>query len=223
MFNDVLAILFPTNCVACLKSLASSEEHICSICIQKLVRCDFTNVKDNKIEKIFWGRVNFVHTVSFFRFIQKGRIQVIFHHFKYKGAKEIGERLGEVAARELRLFDDIDFLIPVPIHKKKRNIRGYNQSEWIVKGMQKVLKKESRLDAIVKSNHTSSQTKKGRFGRWKNVESSFKLKNYANLEGKHILLIDDILTTGATIEACANELLKIKNIQLSVFTLAATY
>lgn len=180
---------------------------------------------ENPIQKIFWGRVDFCQAISFYRFHKKGRLQRLIHHFKYKGVKEIGLTLGKMMASELKkqdFFNGIDMLVPVPIHKKKLRKRGYNQSHYLAEGISVVTNIPWRKDLIIKRLNTESQTKKGRFKRWKNVKSSFHLNDHKLNEEIHILLIDDVLTTGSTIEACAIELNKIKNVKLSLLTLAYT-
>ncbi|MEQ8910472.1 MAG: phosphoribosyltransferase family protein [Vicingaceae bacterium] len=180
---------------------------------------------ENPIEKIFWGRLELEKATSFYQFQKKGSLQRLIHHFKYKGIKEIGITMGSLMANDLQkqgFFEGIDYLVPVPIHQLKLKKRGYNQSQYLAEGVSKVTQIPVLLDLIEKRLNTESQTRKGRFKRWKNVKSSFHLKNSSGFEGHHILLLDDVLTTGSTLEACALELKKIEGLRLSLLTLAYT-
>jgi ComF family protein len=226
VIKAITHLFFPKVCFACGKPISSKLDHICIACRHALPRTSAHTMAENPIERIFWGRLPLEKATSFLKFQKKGRVQHLIHHFKYKRKKEIGETLGALAASELEqdnFFEGIDYLIPVPIHKLKLKKRGFNQSHHIAMGVEETTKIEARYDIIDKVTNTQSQTRKGRFKRWKNVESTFKLKNTENLEGKHLLLIDDVLTTGSTLEACGRELLKIPKLKLSLLTIAYTY
>ena len=168
----------------------------------------------------------FVKASSYLKFEQYGKTQRLLHALKYKGVKEIGTTLGELAALEIgetNFFDTIDVIVPVPIHKIKRKKRGYNQSYFIAEGIRNITEKKVEKTAVIKEINTESQTKKGRFKRWQNVNSTFKIIDSEVLIGKHILLVDDVATTGATIEAIGIQLQQLRGVKLSLLTIAATF
>ena len=174
---------------------------------------------------MFWGRLPLERATSFLQFQKSGKVQRLIHHFKYKGVKEIGYTLGQMAAFELKekgFFEGIDSIVPIPIHKLKLKKRGYNQSYFIAEGISDAIQIKIDLELITKEIHTESQTKKSRFKRWQNVDSSFKLnmERIPEYRGKHILLVDDVLTTGSTLEACGSQLLQIPGVKLSLLTMA---
>jgi ComF family protein len=178
---------------------------------------------DNPVEKRFRGKAPIFRGTSFF-FFQKGSpFQKLLHELKYKGNKEIGEILGRYAAAELLNSPDfcsIDIIIPIPLHPKRFAQRGYNQSEWIGKGLSAVLDKPQDTNTLKRVKQTTTQTKKSVFERFENTEGIFELSGAKELEGKHLLLIDDVLTTGSTLNAAINTLLNIPNVKISIFTLA---
>lgn len=148
------------------------------------------------------------------------------HHLKYRGVKEIGTTLGELAAIELKdtgIFNQVDLIIPLPIHEKKMKQRGYNQSEYVAKGLSNITDIHYANAYVKKIIHTESQTKKSRFKRWKNVESSFIVNQIEMIRNKHILLVDDVVTTGATAESCGNEILKVEGAKLNFLSIACAY
>lgn len=171
------------------------------------------------------GRVNVEYTASYL-FYRKGNcVQHILQELKYKGNKELGEYLGYQYASQLiesHIFQDIDLILPIPLHPKKEKKRGYNQSEWIAKGLSKGLKKPYASDILVRADFTETQTRKSRFNRWENVKNVFKIQNGDSIKNLHILVCDDVLTTGATMEAAMKDLLKIEGVKVSVVTLAVT-
>ena len=146
----------------------------------------------------------------------------IIHHLKYKGMKEVGYEMGKhfgAAIKQAQHFEEIDLLVPVPLHKNKLRQRGYNQSYWIAKGMGEIMNKPVETESIKRNVETNTQTRKARYERWENVEHIFKLKNEQLIRDKHILLVDDVVTTGSTLEACASALLKAENTKVSIATL----
>ena len=183
--------------------------------------------KENPIEKIFWGRLELEKASSYIRFEKESKIQRLLHALKYRGIKDVGTTLGKLAAKEFvksDFFNEIDVIVPIPIHKKKQRKRGYNQSHFIADGISAVTQIPVDKTSIRKNLNTSSQTNKSRFERYKNVNQTFTLTERASqLTSKHILLVDDVVTTGATIEACGNELKKIDGSKISLLTIACTY
>ncbi|MCQ2271502.1 MAG: ComF family protein [Bacteroidales bacterium] len=180
-------------------------------------------MENTPLDYIFMGRIP-VQKVSSMLFYKKGdSVQRILHSLKYKGNKEIGNFLGEIYGRQLRqspYFQSVDCIIPIPLHPKKMKIRGYNQSEWIAKGLSTSMDIPYLTDVLIRSEFTETQTKKSRFNRWENVKEVFAVDNVETVKGKHILLCDDVLTTGATTEAAISKLLTISDVRVSVVTLA---
>lgn len=226
MLQPIKNLFFPKVCFACGNGLSKSENHICIACITQLPRTNYFQSRNNEVEKVFWGRIPIERATSFLLFKPKGKVQKLIHYFKYKGQKEIGITLGELAANELKqqgFFEGVDLIVPMPIHRLKRNVRGYNQSDYLVEGISNATGIEKELGNIIKAVNTSSQTKKGRFKRWKNVKTTFQIKDSNKFIDKHLLIVDDVITTGSTIEACSLELLKIPNLKISVLSIAMTY
>ena len=226
MISSLVSLIFPNICFACGDTLANQQKHICTSCFLSMPRTNFFGSEKNEVEQKFWGRVELQRATSFLYFTNKGKVQQIIHHFKYKGQKEIGVTLGEWAAAELLtqgFFESIDLIIPIPIHELKKQKRGYNQSDFIAAGLGNLTGIEIETKNLVKQLNTQSQTRKSRFKRWENVKTTFKVRDEQKLTGKHILLVDDVITTGATVEACAIELLKVQNVKLSLLSIAMTY
>lgn len=220
---DFFNLIYPNQCLVCNESLIRNEHHICMTCLSGIPRTNYHLMPDNPIEKRFWGKVP-VHRATAFFFFQKGSpFQKLLHALKYKGNKEIGEALGKYAGADLldsADFAGIDVIIPVPLHPDKLVQRGYNQSEWIGKGLSHMLAKPQDTTALLRLVGNTTQTKKSVYERYANTEGIFGLSNKHALSGKHILLIDDVLTTGSTLEACINALLDADNVKISIFTLA---
>lgn len=222
-FADLLDLIYPNLCFICGETLLKSESHICLSCLNNIPRTNYHLLTDNPVEKRFWGKAPIFRGTSFF-FFQKGSpFQKLLHELKYKGNKEIGEILGRYAAAELLNSPDfcsIDIIIPIPLHPKRFAQRGYNQSEWIGKGLSAVLDKPQDTNTLKRVKQTTTQTKKSVFERFENTEGIFELSGAKELEGKHLLLIDNVLTTGSTLNAAINTLLNIPNVKISIFTLA---
>lgn len=221
--TDFINLLYPNLCLICGESLIKNEKQLCSKCLYQIPKTNYHLIKNNPIEKRFWGKVPVVQATSFF-FFQKGSpFQKLLHQLKYHGNKELGEILGKYAAADLILtnyFSAVDMIVPVPLHPKKYNQRGYNQSEWIGKGLSAILQKPQIIDNLVRIKESTTQTKKSVYERYENTEGIFSVKDKNSFSNSHILLIDDVLTTGSTLEACIHALLTTENVQISVFTLA---
>ena len=169
----------------------------------------------------FWGRVRLENAASFCSYQPGSSFRKLVHDLKYRGHQAIGEELGKGYGHELikTPFNDSDLIVPVPLNKRKLRQRGYNQSECIARGLSRSMEKAIITTAVIKVRNSSTQTKKSRYDRWLNVEDTFRVVDPEILNGKHILLVDDVLTTGATIEACASEILKVPGTRVSVVTL----
>ncbi len=223
IWTDLWNLFFPRCCVACGRLLATPEEVLCVHCLAGLPRTDFHRQKDNKMEQNFWGKFPVERATSYLHYTKGGAVSRILYDLKYHGYKEIGEAMGRMAAAELLssgFFEGVDILIPVPLHKRRQRWRGYNQSEWIARGLSKITGIPLHADWMTRSRYTETQTHKGQYGRWENVQDLFACTSPAALQGKHVLLVDDVLTTGATLVACADALKDIPGLRISVFTLA---
>jgi ComF family protein len=220
--SNFLDILFPRTCAGCDNSLATGENLICSECFYELPKTGYWKEEDNPVARMFWGRVYLQNASSFLHFQKGGRLQNMIHHLKYKNMKEIGTFLGKLFGSELQNtpYSQVDLIVPVPLHKSKIRKRGYNQSEWIAKGISEILKVPIEVNAIERYIASDTQTRKSRFDRWENVKNIFRVIDPETFKGRHILLVDDVLTTGATLEACAISILKIPDTKVSVGTLA---
>lgn len=223
VISDFLNLFFPEVCMACGNSLYSGEKTICTRCMLKLPRTNFHLDAENPVSKLFWGRAPIDYATSYFYFKKHSDVQHLMHHFKYKGNKEIGFFCGKMlglALNESQYFADVDYIIPVPLHPKKLIKRGYNQSEIIAKGMAEVMKGNVETKTLIRNINSTTQTRKSRYERFENMDGIFGLKDGYHLEGKHVLLVDDVITTGSTLESCALTLLQIPAIRVSVATLA---
>lgn len=222
-FDDFLSLFFPQHCAVCKQSLINQEKIICSSCLYKLPRTNFHKTPENSVEKSFWGRVFIEQGTSYFFFRKGSNYQKLLHKLKYQNQPQIGFELGKYFASEIvkeGFFKDIDYIVPVPLHKKKLKKRGYNQSAEIAKGMSKFLGGKLSEQLLKRSSFTDTQTKKNRFDRWENVAEVFVCKTPELIENKHILLVDDVLTTGATIEGCVQAFKKVAQVKVSIATLA---
>lgn len=221
--SSFLFLLFPRCCVVCGQPLAKGEECICTVCNIKLPRTNYHLRKDNPVERLFWGQIPLERATSFFFYEKGSDFRLILHRLKYGGQKEIGAIMGRYMAAELlssHFFQGIDVIIPIPLHKKKQQIRGYNQSEWIARGITAVTGIPIDTESILRKKNTETQTHKSILERRDNVEGIFELQRPEALVGKHILIVDDVLTTGSTTLACASCLVKVEGIRISILTLA---
>src|ERR1700756_60838 len=220
---DVASLVYPRVCSGCHKSLFKHEEFICNNCYVSLPKTNYHLQKDNPIEKIFFGRADVKTASSFLLFQKKGSVQKMMHALKYKNKPEVAHLLGKWYAQDLKnndTFSSVDYIIPVPLHKKRLQKRGYNQSEYFAKGLSEVLNISVATNILNKSKYTETQTHKSREERAENISTSFHLQNTQIIQGKHILLVDDVITTGATTEACILKLQENTNASISVASIA---
>jgi ComF family protein len=223
MLKPVVDLLFPKVCYACLNLLSDNEDTVCVDCRHDLPVTNFHFDDSDAVEKVLYGRAEIEHGTALFRFEKKGNVQRLIHNLKYKGQEHIGFILGNWLGGELKTieaYQQIDVVIPVPLHKNKLKKRGYNQVEKFGQQIAEALNAQYVDDVLVKITNTKSQTAKGRFARWMNNDELFALKNMDVIDSKHILLVDDLITTGATLEACINVLNQAKNIKISIATMA---
>ncbi len=222
-FLDFFHLFFPRTCLICNKSLYKHEKFICQSCLKELPRSYFHMMKENPVDQTFWGRVNIEKATSFLIYSKDNKAKEILHEIKYKGKKALATEIGEIFGKELMAesyFDSIDIVLPVPIHPQKKLQRGYNQSDYLAYGLADVFGVKVESNALKKILHNSTQTNKNRFERWQNVEDVYQVSDAVDLQGKHILLVDDVVTTGATLEACAKKLLEIPDSKISIATIA---
>lgn len=222
MFNDFFNLIFPKLCSACNKSLVKNEPIICISCQTNLPKTNYHLDIDNPINKIFWGRINIEMAAAFYSFSTKSKVQNLLHQIKYRNNKEAGFFVGKLYGFELRntnYFKQIDFIIPVPLHQKKLKERGYNQSELIANGLSSSLIAPVITNILYRKIDSATQTKKKRYNRWENVGEIFEIKNIELLKNKNVLLVDDVITTGATLEACA-KLLHPHNCNIYIATIS---
>jgi ComF family protein len=223
MVKNLLNLFFPKVCYACNNLLGDNEKHICITCRHNLPVTNYHFENNKAIKKVLYGRAKLELGTSLLKFEKKGIVQHLLHNLKYKGYETIGEVLGKWLGNELRTieaYNTIDVIIPVPLHKRKLRKRGYNQVEKFGVEIAKALDVEYINTVLLKTTTTKTQVFKKRIARWDNSNEVFTMQNESLIEGKHILLVDDIITTGATIESCTNILLKAKNIKISVVTMA---
>lgn len=222
-FHELLNLIYPNLCLICGESLLRTEKQICLSCIQQIPRTNFHLQVDNPVEKKFWGKVPIFRGSSFY-FFQKGSpFQKLLHELKYKDNHDIGVIMGQHAALDLLQSDDfksIEIIIPLPLHPKKLILRGYNQSELIAKGLASIMEVSIDTTTLIRTKENTTQTKKTVFERFENTLGIFDVTDTKVLEAKHVLLVDDVLTTGSTLEAAVAALIQIPNIKISVFTLA---
>lgn len=223
MIKSIINLFFPKVCYACHNLLGDNEDTICIDCRNDLPVTNFHFDNNDSVKKALYGRAKVENGTALFRFEKKGLVQQLIHGIKYRGYENIGFVLGNWLGGELKTLEtykDIDIIIPVPLHKNKLKKRGFNQVAKFGQQIAEALDANYKDDVLVKITNTKSQTTKGRFSRWTNTDELFALKNMEAIDNKHILLVDDIITTGATLEACISVLNHAKNIKISIATMA---
>lgn len=223
LLDDVISLLFPRLCYGCGNHLMRNEYLICTGCFILIPKTNYHLKSVNPVSQLFWGRCQIEKAATYSFYTRDSRIRRLIHHLKYRGIKEVGTELGRIYAHNLKssgFLNDIDLIIPVPLHQSKKRKRGFNQSDLISQGISEVsgIPVDNRI--LVRKTISKTQTRKSRYDRWTNVEDIFCLSGHKSLMNMHILLVDDVITTGSTIESCANELLKVSNVKVSVAALA---
>lgn len=223
LFKSLINLLFPRTCAACGNLLLEGEDTVCTTCRFLLPKTGYGNFPDNPLAQMFYGQMPFNAVMAEFFFSKTGKVQHLVHGLKYHHCRENGIFLGREIGKSLLKAADyqgINFIIPIPLHPKKEKIRGYNQSHVIAEGISQIMNIPIAENCLVRSVFTDTQTRKTRDERYENVKDIFALKNPEKLKGKHVLLVDDVLTTGATLMSAGKALTQVKGIKISVATVA---
>ena len=225
-WHQLLDLLAPRLCVVCGRRLSLTEQVLCTSCNMHLPRTGFQlNAYDNPMARLFWGLFPVERAAALFRYEAGSGVSSVIYDLKYHNQPEIGREMGRLVAAEFSdagFFDGIDAIVPVPLARKRQWQRGYNQSLCIAQGISRVTGLPVRNGVVCRTRFVQSQTQMGRWERQENVENVFGLKDADAIRGRHILLIDDVVTTGATMTACARELLKAGDVKLSLLSLGFT-
>jgi ComF family protein len=221
--DDFLSLVYPVVCSACGKGLYGNEEVVCTLCMYHLPKTNFHLDQDNPVARLFWGKVRIHSATAFYRFEKGGKVQRLVHNLKYRGQKEVGTVIGRnlaFALKESEKFNAANAIVPVPLHPKKLAARGYNQSDFFALGLSEILGAELITGNLKRVYATESQTRKARFERWKNVGTVFTVANPDKFRDKHVLLVDDVITTGSTLESSAKKILEIPGTRVSIAAIA---
>ena len=225
MFHDLANLFYPKICNCCDSLLLKAEQVICTNCLHQLPITGYHFDNENATKKVFDARLSIENATSLLYFKKKGIVQNLIHNLKYRKQEEVGDFLGKWLGEEISShpgFKEIDCVIPVPLHRKKLKKRGFNQVTKFGSELAKRFDANFVEDVLVKKSASRTQTFKKRLARWGSIDATFMIENSEKLQNMHILLVDDLVTTGATLEACGNKLLKIKNTKLSIATMAIT-
>ena len=223
LLKSLINLLFPRTCAACGNLLLEGEDTVCTTCRFLLPKTGYENNPNNPLAQIFYGQMPFNAVSAEFFFSKTGKVQHLIHGLKYHHCRENGIFLGQEIGKSLMQSADyqgIEYIIPIPLHPKKEKIRGYNQSHVIAEGISEIMNIPIAEKCLVRSVFTDTQTHKTRDERYQNVKDIFYIENHEKLENKHVLLVDDVLTTGATLMSAGKTLMQIKGIKISVVTAA---
>lgn len=223
IWTDLWKLFFPQCCLVCGKTLLEGEEYLCFHCLSNMPRTHLYLHKDNEMEKELWGKFPIERASAYLYYSKGGDVKKLLTDLKYRGNADLGCFLGRCMTREMLssgFFQGVDGIIPVPLHPRKQKIRGYNQSIMLANGVSSVTNIPVWNDLLVRTQYTQTQTRKGSYERWLNVKDMFECTSPDRLRGKHVLLVDDVFTTGATLVACADAFRQIPDLRFSVLTLA---
>jgi ComF family protein len=221
IYQSFLHLVFPHVCAGCGSDLNAKESLLCIRCVHDLPATGFEYLPNNPVEKIFWGRVPVEAATAGYYFTKSSLVQVLIHQLKYRGARELGILLGRLLGEQILQSErfQADLLVPLPLFQKRERERGYNQAEAIARGISEATRLPLVTGAVLRPEFTETQTRKGRIERWKNIEGKFSVAKPEAIQGRHLLLIDDVITTGATLESCGSSLLAVPGTSLSIATL----
>jgi len=220
---DLVSLLYPRICSGCDKHLMKHEQNLCLVCLHGLPKTYFWDYDVTPVEKLFWCKIPVHGACSFLHFEKDGVVQELMHRLKYDGRTGVGTQLGIEFGNILKekgLFQDADYIIPVPLHRTKELRRGFNQSQFIADGFSNASQIPVRSDLLFRVVASDTQTRKSRFDRSENVRNIFKIHRKEMLRGKNIILVDDVITTGATLEAAGSQLVAAGINKLYIATLA---
>jgi ComF family protein len=223
VLHDIGRFLYPHSCLGCGYDLFDQRHFLCLRCLKTLPVTGFEKSKENYVAKLFTGRLPIERGAAWLFFGKDGLTQKLIHQVKYRGNTNLGEYLGFIMGNHLKdagWFNGMDILVPLPLNKKKLKIRGFNQSEVLCRGISKATGLPVEEVAVMRTVYTQTQTKKSRLQRWSNVEHVFDLQQADMLEHKHVVLVDDVMTTGATMDACGQVLSRVPGLKLSVLSFA---
>ncbi len=220
--RSIHRLFYPEVCVLCRLALVKSEKLLCVHCLRKLPRARLINPHENPVFNVFRGRIPVGQAGAFLVFRSGGITRQLLHEIKYRENRDLAVWMGNMYAQELRQSGLVpaDCIIPVPLHRRKQKQRGYNQSEAFAEGISAYLSISVNVLSLHRKTYTQTQTRKSRWERWKNVEEVFIVKNTEMVKGKSIMLVDDVVTTGATLEACVRALLNAGAQRVDVHTIA---
>jgi len=223
ILKDFIALFYPRVCVACHASLIKGEEVLCTSCLVELPKTAYHRHSDNPVRNRLAGRLPLAFASAFLKFRKGGLVQSLLHELKYNNRPEIGIRMGHLYGVELMesgLGADFDVIVPVPLHASRMRRRGYNQSAKFAEGLSEALNIAWEESISQRISATTTQTRKGRSDRWNNVKDAFSVADIEKISGKRILLVDDVITTGATLEACGSHLIESGCASLSIACIA---
>jgi ComF family protein len=220
MIRDFFNLLIPALCPACGNTLVKNERIICTTCLYELPRTRYRSYTDNPVSRLFWGRIYVEYATALFQYQKGSRFQRLIHELKYRNRQDIGMEMGRLLGVELKgsPIASADIILPVPLHRKKLRQRGYNQCHPIAEGLSASLGIPWSPRQLSRISLSLTQTHKSRMDRWSNVEGIFRVETPEIMTGKHVVLIDDVVTTGATLDACATVLLSLERVRISIVT-----
>lgn len=223
MLRDFLALFFPTYCLTCSEPLVKGEKLVCTACCYDLPQTTYHQEPDNIVAQKLYGRIPIRYAMALYKFRKAGKVQALLHYLKYKHKPTIGKWLGRkygTILKEVYLDKSFDLIVPVPLHSSKLRQRGYNQSDYFAQGLAEVLNIPWSNQCLQRTRATPTQTRKNQLERFKNVENAFYIADVAGVCEKRLLLVDDVITTGATLEACSIVLLAAGSREISIATIA---
>lgn len=221
--NTLLDLVYPRCCLVCQRSLVQGEQHICLHCLHALPRTDYHLVRNNAVAQLFFGKVPFKEAYGWFYYTKASPYRSLIHHIKYHYEQQAAHYLGELYGKELLASNcacDIDYIIPIPLHPLRKWKRGYNQSEQIANGLAKAIGATVQTSWVKRTKHTATQTQKSVYERWYNTQNIFSLSPQHQFINKKVMIVDDVVTTGATLLACAQLLARVEGIEITLLTLA---